>query len=167
MYERCLSEAERVLASHKEVIVPVRTVWREVVQQSKRQKFEVPSIGDFTAMLEADLRFEFVPAHKSVAETVGMPQDENDTEELELEKMGFFGQDGVKLKQLSFAEPEEEIQQDESMLDQEPSRPVHMSLRRNPPSMKRTPRTNAHESGRRPSIKPRKRLLRTRSKKSR
>ena len=100
MYERSLSEAERVLAAHKEVIVTVKTVWHEVVKHSKRQKFEVPSIADFTTMLEADSRFEFVPAHQSVVETVGLPQDDQDAEELELESLGFFGEDRVKLKQV-------------------------------------------------------------------
>ncbi|HLF20793.1 MAG TPA: hypothetical protein VI704_08375 [Bacteroidota bacterium] len=101
MYERCLSEAERVLAAHKEVVVTVKTVWHEVVRHSKRQKFEVPSIADFTTMLEADDRFEFVPSHQSVVETVGLPQDDQDVEELELESLGFFGEDRVKLKKVN------------------------------------------------------------------
>ena len=102
MYERCLSEAERVLAAHKEVMVTVKTVWHEVVKHAKQQRFEVPSIADFTTMLEADNRFEFVPAHQSVVETVGLSTDDQDVEELELESLGFFGEDCVKLKQVRF-----------------------------------------------------------------
>ncbi|MBI3005069.1 MAG: hypothetical protein HYY49_06585 [Ignavibacteriales bacterium] len=118
MYERCLSEAERVLAAHKEVIVPVKTVWHEVVKHSKQQRFEVPSIADFTTMLEADTRFEFVPAHESIVETVTLPHNDRDVEELELESLGFFGEDRVKLRKVKFAgefdveEPETEDESD-------------------------------------------------------
>ncbi len=66
MYERCLNEAERILATHRDVIVPVRQVWREVVEESKKQQFEVPDFADFTAMLEGDLRFDFLPEGMSL-----------------------------------------------------------------------------------------------------
>ena len=62
MYERCLNEAERILASDKDVIVPVKKIWEAVDKQRKKQGFEIPSLPDFTALLEGDARFEFMPS---------------------------------------------------------------------------------------------------------
>ncbi|MEK7749208.1 MAG: hypothetical protein AAB269_04015 [Bacteroidota bacterium] len=100
MYERCLSEAERVVAAHKEVVVPVRTVWQEVMEQSRSQGFDIPTVADFSTMLEADSRFEFLPSAQSISEQAEFLPDTEDLDELELEKLGFFGKDRVKLKRV-------------------------------------------------------------------
>ncbi|MBM4159475.1 MAG: hypothetical protein FJ217_00090 [Ignavibacteria bacterium] len=98
MYERCLNEAERILASEKDVIVPVKKIWKEVERQGKNQGFEIPSLADFTALLEGDRRFEFMPSHTEDGE----PFDDVPTDELgeepELESLGFYSGDRVKLK---------------------------------------------------------------------
>jgi len=169
MYERCLSEAERILASRKEIVVPVRTVWREVVRQSKRQKFEIPAIADFTAMLEADPRFEFIPAHESVAETAGLPQDENDTEELELETLGFFGEDGVKLRQLKFGDVEEEDKEqdeDAEALSSPPWRLQSSGSPRSSVNQRHRPR-KPHQNANAHRLRSRKRTARRRARKAR
>ena len=62
MYERCLNEAERILASDKDVIVAVKKIWAQVEKQGRKQGFEIPSFADFTALLEGDSRFEFIPS---------------------------------------------------------------------------------------------------------
>ena len=78
MYERCLSEAERIVAAHKEVVVPVRTVWQEVTEQSRSQCFDIPTVADFSTMLEADSRFEFLPAAQSISEQAEFLPDTDD-----------------------------------------------------------------------------------------
>ncbi|MEX2117569.1 MAG: hypothetical protein WEB37_11835 [Bacteroidota bacterium] len=99
MYERCLNEAERVLAADNDVIVAVKKVWMEVSREAKTQVFDVPSLPDFTAMLEGDPRFEFLPAHSSLQDDLDDPHAESvSKEESELEQLGFFSGDRVKLR---------------------------------------------------------------------
>jgi hypothetical protein len=100
VFERCLNEAERILASDKDVIVPVKKIWAEVEKQAKVQGFEAPSLADFTALLEGDTRFEFMPGR----DENGEPFDELPTgdsgEEPELESLGFYSGDRVKLRRV-------------------------------------------------------------------
>ena len=98
MYERCLNEAERILASDKDVIVPVKKIWEAVDKQGKRQGFEIPALPDFTALLEGDARFEFMPSLDENGDPMdGSQRDEADPQE-ELETLGFYSGDRVKLK---------------------------------------------------------------------
>ena len=98
MYERCLNEAERILASEKDVIVPVQKIWDAVDKQGKKQGFDIPALADFTALLEGDSRFEFMPSLNENGEPVdGELRDESDQQE-ELESLGFYSGDRVKLR---------------------------------------------------------------------
>lgn len=98
MYERCLNEAERILAADKDVIVPVKKVWESVEKQGKKQGFEIPSFADFTALLEGDSRFEFMASLDENGEPLEeLPREESEQEE-ELESLGFYSGDRVKLK---------------------------------------------------------------------
>jgi hypothetical protein len=99
MYERSLHEAERILATDKDVIVPVKRVWQEVVKQGNEQGFEVPSLVDFETMLEADQRFEFMSS-KELLDDGEIDPDDRAEEEVELEKLGFYSGDRVKLKKI-------------------------------------------------------------------
>ncbi len=98
MYERCLNEAERILASDKDVIVAVKKIWAEVGKQGRKQNFEIPSIADFTALLEGDSRFEFIPSLDEDGEPPDMSAREDSPQEEELESLGFYSGDRVKLK---------------------------------------------------------------------
>ena len=100
MYEPCLNEAERILASDKDVIVAVKKVWLDVHREGASQGFEVPNLPDFTAMLEGDLRFEFLPTHKSLRDDLEDPIPSVTPEEDEMEQMGFFSGDRVKLRKV-------------------------------------------------------------------
>lgn len=103
MYERCLNEAERILAADRDVIVPVKKVWQQVVRFGKQQGFEVPSLVDFEALLEADPRFEFMPSMRELLGDDGQPleefEDEEENEE-EMERLGFYSGDRVKLRRI-------------------------------------------------------------------
>jgi len=99
VYERCLNEAERILASDKDVIVAAKKLWIEVEEAGKRMGFEVPAFPDFSAMLEGDPRFEFLPLHKSVTEDLEDPVPHDGSPgETEMEQLGFFSGDRVKLR---------------------------------------------------------------------
>jgi len=98
VYERCLNEAERILATDKDVIVAVKKVWSEVEKQGRKQGFEIPSFADFTALLEGDSRFEFIPSLDENGEPPDMSAREESPQEEELENLGFYSGDRVKLK---------------------------------------------------------------------
>lgn len=98
MYERSLNEAERILAADKDVIVAVKKVWLQVSREGTAQGFEVPQLSDFSAMLEGDPRFEFFPARDSLQDDLDHPPEDPAVEEAEMEQLGFFSGDRVKLK---------------------------------------------------------------------
>jgi hypothetical protein len=98
VYERCLNEAERILASDKDVIVPVKKIWEAVEKQGRSQGFEIPALPDFTALLEGDMRFEFLASLDENGEPPeDLPREGTDQEE-ELESLGFYSGDRVKLR---------------------------------------------------------------------
>ncbi len=101
MFERSLEEAERILAADKDIIVPVKKIWQQVVVAGKTQDFTVAGLADFTAMMEADPRFEFFPAHSTVVDDIIDPkrEDEGD-EQTEMELLGFYSGDRVKLRRM-------------------------------------------------------------------
>jgi hypothetical protein len=98
VYERCLNEAERILASDKDVIVAVKKIWAQVEKQGRKQGFEIPSFADFTALLEGDSRFEFIPSLDENGEPPDVSAREESPQEEELENLGFYSGDRVKLK---------------------------------------------------------------------
>lgn len=104
MYERCLNEAERILAADKDVIVAVKKVWMEVSREGKVQSFEVPPLSDFTALLEGDLRFEFLPTHSSLQDDLDDPNTGDISGEgSEMEQLGFYSGDRVKLRNVELS----------------------------------------------------------------
>jgi hypothetical protein len=98
VYERCLNEAERILASDKDVIVPVKKIWDAVDKQGKKQGFDIPTVADFTALLEGDPRFEFMPFVDENGEPIDGSQRDDTGQQEELETMGFYSGDRVKLR---------------------------------------------------------------------
>jgi hypothetical protein len=113
VYERCLNEAELILSVRQEPLTPVRQVWEEIVKRSKIKGFEVTSLSDFSAMLEGDNRFQIVPAQ------IKIPGDEEilpdvEIEDSDMEQLGFFSEDRVKLRskrtvETVISEDEEEV----------------------------------------------------------
>ena len=61
MYEKLLTETERFLVRRKEPLAPIKTLWQSVHREGLRQGFAVPSLVDFSCLLDGDKRFEVVP----------------------------------------------------------------------------------------------------------
>ena len=97
VYERCLNEAELILSIRQEPLAPVRQVWEEIAKRSKAKGFEVASLSDFSAMLEGDNRFQIVPAQIKIQDDEEI-LPEVDIEDSEMEHLGFFSEDRVKLR---------------------------------------------------------------------
>ena len=100
MYERCLNEAERTLAAQGADPIPVKDVWESVSHSALNSGFEIPALADFSALLEGDRRFEIIPASEDAEKNAsGLFAEEE--EEGELEKMGFFPEDRVRLRRFT------------------------------------------------------------------
>ncbi len=97
MYEKSLNEAELVLRREREHLLPVRTVWEEVVKRSKLGGFEVAALADFSAMLEGDRRFQIIPARMEGEEPDEDLSAGDGTDEAEMGHLGFFPEDRVRL----------------------------------------------------------------------
>ncbi len=113
MYERSLNEAELILSTHKEPLVPVLEIWEEVVRRSEYGGFEVAALPDFNALLEGDRRFQIIPAQIKNQEDQEASTDA-DLADTEMESLGFFSEDRVRLRITRIVEPmisedEEEI----------------------------------------------------------
>jgi hypothetical protein len=99
VYERCLNEAEHVLVAENEDLVSVKTLWNAVSRRGKNQGFDVPMLGDFTALLEGDRRFDIIPTEEGEA---GLDAFEGSEEEIgEMEKLGVSPEDRVRLHRRS------------------------------------------------------------------
>ncbi len=107
MFERCLNEAERILATHKQVIVPVKEVWEEVAGHARSQKFETATLGDFTALLEADGRFEIIAAERNAEEVQEELFERPESDEGQLRQLGFFSENRVKLRRIKLTKDED------------------------------------------------------------
>jgi hypothetical protein len=112
VFEKCLNEAEVILSSYKDPLVPVRMVWDEMVRRAKTKGFEAVSLSDFTALLEGDQRFQILPGKKE--EDDGLVDEEN-LDEPEMEQMGFFPEDRVRLRTSSIEEITEPTEDDEEI----------------------------------------------------
>jgi hypothetical protein len=99
MYERLLKQTERYLGSRAEVVVPIKQVWDAMVKEGKSGNFAVPSLmADFECLLEGDRRFEFVSDRRSSGNFD--PSLEDFLEHDEMEKLGFSGDQKVKLRRV-------------------------------------------------------------------
>jgi hypothetical protein len=101
VYEKSLNAAETYIESQKDPVVTVKKVWEDVARRAKLEHFEIASLPDFTALLDADKRFQIIPARNEddIADTGiadGIP--DVDFEEEEMEQLGFFSEDRVRLK---------------------------------------------------------------------
>jgi hypothetical protein len=94
MYEKCLNEAELILRTQKEPIIPVHEVWEEINRRSKVKGFDVASVADFSAMLEGDRRFQIIPASMKSQEE----EADGELADVDMENLGFFSEDRVKLR---------------------------------------------------------------------
>ncbi len=101
MYERCLNEAERLLATSKEVVLPIREVWKLLAAEGKRHSFEVPALTDFDALLEGDKRFEILSAQVEPDELESEVLEDGEEIDANLGTLGFYAADRVKLRRFA------------------------------------------------------------------
>jgi hypothetical protein len=94
MYERLLLETGRHLKLREGSSVPIMQLWRSMTREAVRKSFSVPSLSDFSCLLEGDKRFELItdPAGSQAMSVVEVVDDE------EMGKLGFLGSQRVRLR---------------------------------------------------------------------
>ena len=100
MYERCLNEAERLLAISKKVVLPIKEVWKLLEMEGRRRSFEVPPLTDFDALLEGDNRFEIISAQVDPDELESLASEDGEDSDSNLGTLGFYPEDRVKLRRI-------------------------------------------------------------------
>jgi hypothetical protein len=100
MYERCLNEAERLLATSKEVIVPIKEVWKLLSAEGKNRSLDIPALTDFNALLEGDKRFEIISAQTEPDEIESLLSEDGEEIDSSLGTLGFYPEDRVKLRRI-------------------------------------------------------------------
>ena len=100
MYERCLNEAERLLATSKIVVLPIKEVWKLLASEGKRRSFDVPALTDFDALLEGDKRFEIISAQVDPDEIESLISEDGEESDSNLGTLGFYPEDRVKLRRM-------------------------------------------------------------------
>jgi hypothetical protein len=100
MYERCLNEAERILATAGEIVLPIKHVWKQLAEDGKRRSFDVPSLTDFDALLEGDKRFEIISAQTDPGEAESLVSEDGEEIDSNLGTLGFYPEDRVKLRRI-------------------------------------------------------------------
>lgn len=100
MYERCLNETERLLATSKAVVIPIKEVWKLLTEEGKRRSFDVPALTDFDALLEGDKRFEVISAQTEPDEIESLLSEDGEEMDSNLGTLGFYPEDRVKLRRI-------------------------------------------------------------------
>lgn len=110
MYERLLSETEQYLERSKDGIVRLKALWKFITDEGKRNNFDVPSLTDFSCLLDGDKRFEFVTLNRGAVRE--RDREDDLLEHEELGKLGFGKEQYVRLRKLR-------LDDDEDMGDEE------------------------------------------------
>jgi hypothetical protein len=170
VYERCMNEAELILTTHKDALAPVRKIWEEVDQRAKVEGFAIASLSDFSTMLEGDRRFLIIPAQIKNQEDQEVPTDA-ELEDSEMERLGFFSEDQVKLRNARVME--RPVNEDEEEIGSIRRRAfVSKTVEKNKTAVKKNVSTASHKSpkslsNKKPSPKKSKVIKKTKPAKSR
>jgi hypothetical protein len=106
MYERLLSETQHYLERNKDDLIHVKVLWKFISAEGKKSNFAVPSLTDFSCLLDGDKRFEFVARARSTAASKG-DLDQDLLEHEELGKLGFKEDQYVRLRKMRLDDDEE------------------------------------------------------------
>jgi len=62
VYEKSLNAAETYIESQKDPVVTVKKVWEDVARRAKLEHFENRLLAGFYGAVDADKRFQIIPA---------------------------------------------------------------------------------------------------------
>ena len=108
-----------MLATSKEVVLPIKEVWKSLAAEGKRQSFDVPALTDFDALLEGDKRFEILSAQTEPDELDAAILENGEEIDANLGTLGFYAADRVKLRRIAFTGPGSNGAGKEKMLEED------------------------------------------------
>lgn len=91
---------EKILEDEEDIIVPVKKIWKMFQFSKEFQNIPVPALIEFSQLLKDDERFEFMPPVNYGNMFEGLTEEEQREREDEMEILGFFSGDRIKLRRL-------------------------------------------------------------------
>lgn len=99
--ETLLDVVERLLQKEEEIIVPVKKIWKMLQFDGASSAVEVPALKDFTALLRADDRFQFMHPIDYTEMFGDLNEEERLERVCEMEEVGFYSGERIKLKRIA------------------------------------------------------------------
>jgi len=87
-----------ILANDEEVMVPVKKIWQMLQFDDEYEDISVPTLAEFNRLLKTDDRFEFMPPINYGNIYADLSKKEKEAKEIEMEAIGFFSGERVKLR---------------------------------------------------------------------
>jgi len=100
MNEELLNAVEKLLENDKEIVIPVKKVWKILQFDEKFKSIEVPTLTEFIKQLKADDRFEFMAPVTYDNLYQGLNEKEREEREVKMEALGFFAGERIKLRKI-------------------------------------------------------------------
>jgi DNA-binding Lrp family transcriptional regulator len=99
MSRELLDAVEEILKNDADVVVPAKKIWRMLQFDEEFQKISVLPFGEFISLLREDGRFEFLPPVQYGEMFDGLTEEEKAEREREMEDLGFFSGERIKLRE--------------------------------------------------------------------
>jgi len=100
MSEKLMDVVEKILDDEEDVIVPVKKIWKMFQFSKEFQNVTIPALIEFSQLLKDDERFEFMPPVNYSDMFEGLSEEEQREREDEMETLGFFSGERVKLRRV-------------------------------------------------------------------
>lgn len=91
---------EKILEDEEDVIVPVKKIWKMLQFSKEFENITVPALIEFSQLLKDDERFELMPPVNYGDMFEGLSEEEQREREDEMETLGFFSGERVKLRRV-------------------------------------------------------------------
>ena len=95
-----MDSVEEILENIVDVIVPVKKIWKMLQFSDKYKEIPVATLSEFIETLRGDARFEFFPSVDYDGIYEGLGDEEKAERENEMESLGFFRGERIKLRRI-------------------------------------------------------------------
>jgi hypothetical protein len=100
MSKELLDAVEEILKNDADVVIPAKKIWRMLQFAEEFQKISVLPFREFVHLLREDERFEFLPPVQYGGMFDGLTEEEKAEREREMEELGFFSGERIKLREV-------------------------------------------------------------------
>lgn len=95
-----MDEIEKILENEEDIIIPVKKAWKIIQFNEDFKDVSIPSLGKFIELVKKDERFEFMPPLSYGQMYADLTEDEKVKREIDMEELGFFSGERIKLKRV-------------------------------------------------------------------